>query len=200
MNQGAWIYVFLFAWLTISLVTAQAKPDLVLGAGMLSLPEGVLLDPNSDALNVVDTGNSRILRFDDRASLSASSVPSLIIGQRTLNSTALNAGRNTSALGLAQPGGACMDGLGGLWVADSLNNRVMLFVGVANSTVSGITAVLQLGQPTFQTSRANQGGSYPTAATLDNPASTRVENNTLWVADLRNNRFRKTINFPVSTR
>jgi len=136
---------------------------------LFSLPGGVL-DPSSDALYVVDTGNHRILRFDDRASLSASSVPSFIIGQRTLSSVAPNAGRNsTSTFGLDKPLGAYMDSQGHLWVADADNNRVMLFAGVTNATVNDINATIELWPTRFPNISCQSRGGRPNSHLSEQP-------------------------------
>ena len=164
---------------------SQYSPDLVLGAGVFNGPEGVAVDPNSDALFVVDTNNNRILRFNNRGSLIPGSPPDFVFGQ---NSTSATVNASTSQFTLTGPHSAWVDSAGFLWVADSGSNRVVWFL--ANASVLPVNVTGVLGQTTFAAHRANQGSTTPARNSMYQPAGVTVDlNGTLWVSDTNNNRY-----------
>jgi DNA-binding beta-propeller fold protein YncE len=96
-----------------------------------------------------------------------------VLGQPDFTSTALGA----SLAQLAGPIGCALDTSGNLWIADSLNNRVLRFPGAA-SLEDGAPADLSLG-----------GFAGISATNMFRPAAVLVDAaGTLWVADTLNHR------------
>jgi secreted PhoX family phosphatase len=89
----------------------------------------------------------------------------------------------TSQSGLNQPDGLAFDSSGNLWVADSINNRVLEFAK-GNGFASDQKASLVLGQSNFGNSGSSDGaaGMYqPEGLAFDSTGD-------LWVAELLNAR------------
>jgi|HubBroStandDraft_1064217.scaffolds.fasta_scaffold06493_2 uncharacterized protein (TIGR03437 family) len=188
------------------LVVTNVNPNFAVNGGLYQ-PEGVALDTTGSTpiLYVADTGNNRILAWKNATSstLANQQPPNLIIGQPDACSTlpAINGG-------LDSPTGLVVDSKGNLYVADSLNNRVLRYpapfssssvascpVGTATS-VSSVKPDIVLGQADMFTSRSpNQGVSvsaktlylgsggsyYPAALALDASGN-------LYVSDAGNDR------------
>ena len=76
------LFFFLFIG-GISFSTTQHSPDLVLGVGTFNTPVAVSVDPDSDALFVVDSLNDRVLRFDNRGGLTTASTFDFVFGQNS---------------------------------------------------------------------------------------------------------------------
>jgi len=173
------LLLFLFALHIPHSCASQYSYDLVLGVGNFSSPSGVNVDPNSDALFVVDTNNNRVLRFNNRSALTNTSTPDFVFG--------VNAFAPTSS-SLQQPIAAWVDAAGRLWVADKGYNRVLGFQ--ANTTQDPPTSFVQLGQNSSTSSQVNQG-SAPSANTLNLPKGLTVDSSGLylWVSDSGNNRY-----------
>ncbi len=78
---------------------------------------------------------------------------------------------------------------GELFVADSMNHRVMVFD--APNAMTGAFALAVLGQPSFTEGKANLGGALPSASSLNLPTSVHVVDGAsrwLWIADSGNHR------------
>jgi len=168
---------------------AFGQPDLTTGtsntgglsATSLNGPTGIAIDANG-ALWVADTGNNRVLRFDAATAVSvtgATTTADQVIGQA--NFTTSTSG--TTLTTLNGPRGVFVDASGNLWVADSLNNRVLRFDAVT-SLGNGATATRVLGQANGTTSTA-----ATTQAGMSNPSALALDaSGNLWVADTGNNR------------
>ena len=141
------------AWLFsahILLVWGSLSADLELGKSIFSAPASVAVDPNSDALYVSDSLNARVLRFDNRNTLTSSSMPTMAFGQASLNGTLNNLNQSTpSSEGLSQPRGVFVDDAGTLWVTDAENSRVVWYKNAAAITTMPHIADGFLGQPNF---------------------------------------------------
>jgi uncharacterized repeat protein (TIGR01451 family) len=124
--------------------------------------------------------------FGCEATLSAAPMADLVIGQASFSGTSCNRGLSSaSAITLCTPWGVAFDGLGNLFVADTGNNRVLVFRApywidtVADAVV---------GQPDL-TSRLCNGGGTATAATLCSPNGITLDAaGNLYVADTGNHR------------
>ena len=130
----------------------------------------------------VADGN-RLLRFDAAAGKPNGANADGVLGQPDfISNTAV-----VSQSGLNSPFGVYTDSFNRLYVADTLNNRVMIFNGAA-SLLNGANAANVLGQSDFLTGTANTGGL--SASSLQNPQSVFFFENTtsLFVADTINNR------------
>lgn len=180
-------------------VTNAATPDVVvgqtdlttgtnnqggIGANTLGTPAGVYSDGTK--LIIADQGNQRVLIYN---SIPTSNKPSadVVVGQAGFSSNGLNQGGNPSANTLSSPRGVWVSN-GRLFVGDQSNNRVLVFNSVP--TANNASADLVIGQSSFTTNSANQGGSVA-ANTLGSPSSNSVlvVNDTLFVTDVSNNRI-----------
>jgi DNA-binding beta-propeller fold protein YncE len=87
-------------------------------------PKDVAID-SSERLWVVDYANNRVLWFDNAASKANGTNADGVLGQPDFTSST----RATSQNGMSGPVGLAVDSADRLWVADSFNTRVLLFVG-----------------------------------------------------------------------
>lgn len=113
-----------------------------------------------------------------------------VLGQADFASGAANAGGGPTASSLNEPRGLAIDRVSGrLFVADSLNHRVLSWPSAAAFT-NGQAADIVLGQPDFTSNAINQGGANPTARTLNGPKSVATDSaGRLYVADSLNVRI-----------
>jgi NHL repeat len=140
-------------------------------------PAGIAVDA-SDNLWVADTGNNRVLEFSPPYINGAS----LVIGQSNFTDNQCV----TSATGLCQPEGVSLDPSGNLWVADTLNNRVLQYTRPFSS---GEAAHIVLGQTNFNNNGYNGGYDFTQWNTLANPSSVVFDGSgNLWIADTQNDR------------
>jgi len=168
----------------VTRVRSDLSPSLTYGASIFNLPGGVAIDPHSDAIYVVDSGNNRVLRFDNRSSLTTSSTPDMVFGQPSLTSVLVNmGGGSASDQGFNNPFDAWMDNDGTLWVADVGNSRVVWFNNARTITTPPGTADGALGQSSF-----TGASSTDTRQGLAGPSGVFGLDNVLWVADTANNR------------
>lgn len=138
----------------------------------------------SGNLWVSDTGNNRVLLFSSIASASAGASASLVLGQSSfLTSTSAP----TTQASLKGPTGITFGPLGSVYVADTGNNRVLIY---ETATSSGASATLVLGQPDFTSS-----GAAASQTGLSAPTGISYSNFLLWAADKTNNRV---INYVLS--
>jgi RHS repeat-associated protein len=157
------------------------QPDLTsratsLTATGMNAPRGLAFDATGNRLFVADTGYHRVLIFDVAAITNGEAAVN-VLGQTsfTAGSSGLAQNRLNGAQGVAFAGTL-------LYVADTANNRVMVF-DVASIT-NGENAVHVLGQSNFTTSTA---GTSQTK--LRSPRGVAVGgSNRLFVADTTNNR------------
>jgi len=166
---------------------ANVNPPPTIDADTMNAPSGVVVD-STGHLWVADTGNNRVLRFDNAATLAPPSaaptnteglVANGVLGQ--LNFVTNIAG--TSQRNMSAPVALAVDSQGSLYVADSVNNRVLQFTNPAGK-INGANADGLIGQTNY-----NSGAVGTTASTLNNPVDVMVDSDSnLWVADANNNR------------
>ena len=116
-----------------------------LAQNRLNSPRGATLSGN--LLFVGDTSNNRVMVFDVAAITNGENAVN-VLGQTTFTTSTAA----TSQTGLSSPRGAVVDGSNRLFVADTTNNRIMVF-DVASIT-DGEAAINVLGQSTFTTAAA----------------------------------------------
>lgn len=120
----------------------------------------------------------------------------VVVGQTAFGAT----GSACSATGLNGPESIFTEG-GKLFVADSLNNRVLIYNAIPSS--NGASPDLVLGQSSFTScayNDANQDGATdtPSASTLYYPTDVWTDGTVLIVADSDNNRVLVWNSFPTS--
>jgi sugar lactone lactonase YvrE len=145
-----------------------------------------ICDPNSATFDVngnlwlADTDGDRILRFSPPFT---NNMPAnMVIGQRDLTTSICGNDAQT----LCHPRDLGLDAFGNLWVVDSDNNRVLVFLAPLSSSE---TASLVIGQPDFTSKHCNRGSSTPAADTLCGPKGMALDSSgNLWVAEDDNSR------------
>jgi sugar lactone lactonase YvrE len=150
----------------------------------LCTPVGITFD-SSAVLYVADSANHRVLGYRKPVKGGSADVE---YGQPAATAFTSNSPNNggISASTLFGPTGIGFVSTN-LWVADTQNSRVLMFKRTFH--VNGEAASTVLGQPDFVSSTPNQGGSTPTAATLDFPQGIVTNiGGSLWVGDTSNNR------------
>ena len=155
-------------------------------ANGLNQPRGVYADGTH--LIVADSGNNRVLVYNLPVSTNQSAVA--VIGQTGFGVGTANQGLAAAANNtMSGPRGVYEDGNGELFVADTNNNRVLVFGSVP--VTNNASAVSVIGQLDMASTIANQnlGGAY--LNTLDLPEGVWVNNSgapPLWVSDTANSR------------
>lgn len=130
-----------------------------------------------------DAGNHRVLIYNSIPAASNASAD-VVVGQATMNGSGANQGGATAAYTLNSPYAVCTDG-SKLLVADSLNNRVLVYNSIPAANNAG--ANVAVGQADLTSSSANQGGSVR-GYTLNNPHGVYVYGTYLLIADSGNHR------------
>ncbi|HUJ79970.1 MAG TPA: Ig-like domain-containing protein, partial [Nitrospiria bacterium] len=155
-------------------------------ASSLCYPMGIAVDDLGN-LYVADTGNSRVLEYDNP--FTTDTVADVVLGQPNFTSNLVNnGGVSASSLWISSGwGGVAVDGVGNVYVADSLNNRVLIYNAPLSS---GAAASVVIGQKNFSSNSPNDGGAtVPSAASLRTPTGVAVDTGgNLYVADSANHR------------
>jgi DNA-binding beta-propeller fold protein YncE len=148
----------------------------------MNLPFGAFLD-SSGRLWVADFGNSRVLRFDDAANKADGADADGVLGQANFDTIEPVCAQNR----MINPRGISLDPDGRLYVADSLNNRILVFEAAAG-LADGAAASLVLGQSNFTTCTFNTGGLNEYS--LNSPSGVFFDPalSVLWVVDSANQR------------
>jgi len=145
----------------------------------LFAPSGIAVESNGD-LFVADSGNNRVLHYPRPVEQSGRITPDNVLGQADFTSADAS---TPNAASFSAPGGLAIGPNGNLFVADSVNNRVLEF---ASGVKSGASALRVYGQTSFTTS------ALPTpvsAETLSAPQGLAVDKSyNLYVADAGANR------------
>jgi DNA-binding beta-propeller fold protein YncE len=150
----------------------------------LTTPSGVAVDPLSGKVFVADQGNNRVLRYASRSALKSGATPEVVFGQVNFSGSAANMGlANPAQDSLSSPQDVFVDAAGRLWIADTGNNRVVMFENAAN-LFNAPFADRVYGQPNFVTAIP-----LATATALAGPRGLCVDPaGTLWVADTGSHR------------
>lgn len=150
----------------------------------LRFPRGIFVD-NEGTLWVCDTGNHRVLWFDDAANL-PEFYPRAdgVLGQ-SLFTTANNPSTSTQS-SMDGPNDCVVESDGTLWVADINDHRVLRFDNAAMKS-NGSNADGVLGQDDYVSSSPS---SSPVADEFEFPTCLAInDGGELWVADVGNNRI-----------
>ena len=179
----------ILVWNSIPKIS-QTPPDFVLGqitftattsgtsASKLNSPFASVAT-DGQRLVVSDTFNNRVLVWNQIPSTNGAAAD-VVLGQSDFTQTAANRGGSVSANTFNNPCGALILN-SKLYVADSLNNRILVWNSLAFT--NGQSADVVLGQSLFTTSTAAQGSSG-----LSEAVSISTDGTGLAVADRANNR------------
>lgn len=165
----------------------------------LNKPAAVAVDPTTGKVFVADHDNNRILRFASQTALKNGANAEAVFGQVNFSSVLANqdGGAQPAQTSLSGPSDIFVDEAGRLWVADTNNNRVLMFLAASSLFSAPIYADRVFGQPDFSTALP-----APTASTLAGPMGVNVDSlGTLWVADTGSHRvvgFKKAANAVVN--
>ena len=151
-------------------------------------PTGLAVD-NSDNLIVADTGNNRVLKYD--TPLATDTVADMVFGQRgSFTDSGCNSdtgGGLPTANDLCAPTGVALDGSDNLFVADSVNNRVLEYNAPLTTTANQV-----FGQGGDFTSGDCNGDTFDIGSSADDlctPTDVAIDPaNNLYVADTGNGR------------
>ncbi len=147
-------------------------------ATTLFYPRALAVDASGN-LWVADWDNSRVLRYDNAATISSGAAASAVLGQTSFTTKTYSASSTT----LHNPTGVFASGTT-LWVADAGNNRVLRFDNAA-SKANGGSADAVFGQPDFTGAAAGLS-----ATQFNGPAQLYVDGaDNLWVVDALNDRL-----------
>jgi len=141
-------------------------------------------------LAVADTDNNRVLIWLNLPTRDGQPAD-VVVGQGDFRSNGINfggAGATPSAKGLRSPQGLWIQD-GKLYIADTQNNRVLIFNSIPRS--NGATADLVLGQPNFTSfvqSDLVQATLKATPTNMLSPVSVSSDGRKLFVSDLGHNR------------
>lgn len=132
---------------------------------------------------VADNFNNRVLLFS-HVPTGNGTAANYALGQATLNA---HVAGNGTATEMYEPQGVCFAGTT-LVVADSGNNRVLLFSPMP--AANGAAALYVVGQSQFATGATviNAGGSGPSTVGLNFPTAVASDGTRLFIADTDNNR------------
>jgi uncharacterized protein (TIGR03437 family) len=168
---------------------------LVAAPNNLRLPTAVA----SDGVHVVvaDTNHNRVLIWN-RIPATNNAPADVVVGQANFVGSALPAGGAPTAKSMRGPQGVWIQN-GRLYVADTQNNRVLIYNQIP--TANGAAADVVLGQPNFTTATEANLASQTTTATasnLLNPVAVSSDGIHLFVTDLGYNRVLIWNNIPTS--
>lgn len=178
------------------------QPDFVTGTalvtptqGSLASPTSIAVDPTTGKFFVADSANNRVLRYTSAEAFVSGAGAETVFGQLDFVSASSGLSQTT----MNTPSAVVVDSNGTLWVADTVNNRVLEFLSASSLTndgTTGIEADAVFGQAypsgvtnfTSNVAGTTQGGmSGPHGLALDSAGS-------LYVADSTNNRVLKFTN------
>lgn len=163
-------------------------------ASALFGPRAATLLSDHGPLWIADTGHHRLLGYPDRPKRD-NEAAAWVLGQPDFESEGRNALGPASALTMNVPVGVIAWPGGGLAVADSWNNRVLVWKRAPES--SGVPADFVLGQLDFEGQEPNHGGRSARADSMHWPFALLVYRDRLYVADAGNRRILGWRSLPV---
>lgn len=145
-------------------------------------PAGVCVDQNG-TLWVADSYNNRVLRFDNATNKPNGADADGVLGQVDFNSRISRATRSN----LSKPVDVAIDISGRLYIADSTNDRILIFDNAANK-LNGANANRVLGQENYTDKRHTVGINRLNSGSR---SSLAIDNNNgwLWHSDQGNSRI-----------
>lgn len=140
-------------WMGSESAGGLAIPDAMPKANQMYAPRGVWLD--DERLIIADTGNHRVLIWNDASSLVSHGDADLVLGQADFTSEGAQAGGRGPAGGMRLPTGVIVHD-GRLIVADAWNHRILVWDEVPTS--SDRRPDMILGQADATSVDENRGG------------------------------------------
>ncbi|MDA0206417.1 MAG: NHL repeat-containing protein [Acidobacteria bacterium] len=137
----------------LTFTSTTANPGGV-SAGTLRGPSDLAFDADGN-LWISDTLNHRVLGYTNASLDDETPIATVVLGQFDFGAAGINAGGSVSAAGLRNPAALAFGPAGTLYVADSLNSRVLAFDGPFST---GKSASRVIGQTSFTTSSASAAG------------------------------------------
>lgn len=157
--------------------TSNTPNNPAVNAASLYFPSYMVLD-SGGRLYVADWYNNRVLEYDSPLT---SQSATHVFGQA--GNFATNACNSVSPTSLCAPTGVALDASGRLYVADSGNNRVVVY----DSPLTSQSAARVFGQPNLTSNGANSGG--VSASSLSQPYGVALDGaGRLYVVDTSNYR------------
>jgi sugar lactone lactonase YvrE len=154
-------------------------------ASSLDEPSAIVIDPVTRKVFVADRDNDRVLRYASAESLANGASAEVVFGQPRFSESDPAVAPNIER-GMNQPNGLFLDRKGRLWVADSGNNRVLMFESASFQSIQPFPDRV-FGQLDFT---ENLAATPPTARSMRSPRGVWVDaNDRLWVVDASNNRI-----------
>ena len=168
------------------------QPDFTTTTENLAASSSALRQPTavaSDGVHVViaDTNHNRVLIWN-RIPTVNNQPADVVVGQADFNSSTLPAGNTPTAKSMRGPQGVWIQN-GRLYVADTQNNRVLIYNHIPAS--NGVAADVVLGAPNFTTfvqPDLTQQTTDASATNMLNPVSVTSDGVRLFVTDLGYNR------------
>jgi uncharacterized protein (TIGR03437 family) len=155
-----------------------------LGTQTLAAPQGLYIDQASN-LYVADTGANRVLIFSNtQVAPPVGAAATYVIGHGNFSG-------GSGGTSMKAPVGIGVDGNGQIYVADTGNNRVLMFPSLILLPVGGGVATGVVGQPNLSSTAANWDGQngLSSADALSAPAGIYLDRQgTLYVGDTGNSR------------
>jgi len=163
-------------------MTTAVRPTQV-SAQTLAAPQGIAVDPAGN-LYATDAGANRVLIFPNTQNAPvAGTAAAFVIGQASFG---------TSGGGsLKTPTGVSVDSSGSIYVADSGNNRVLIYPSLLSLPLAGGTPTSVAGQQSAAGTAANYNSpdGLATPEGLSSPVGVYIDRqDTLYVGDAGNNR------------
>lgn len=160
-------------------------------------PRGAFLAGDDGPLWVADTGHHRLLGWRSRPRQDGTPAD-WVLGQPDFQTEGRNAGLDrATARTMNMPTGVHRFGDRGLMVADSWNNRVLIWSSAP--TLGGAEPDLILGQASPEAQEPNRGTDQPRADTMHWPFAALVVDGRLYVADAGNRRILGWRSLPTET-
>jgi sugar lactone lactonase YvrE len=161
------------------------RPQAAASSFTIGAPEDIAIDPVNQKLFISDSVNNRVLRYSNYDSFKIGQSAEAVFGQPNFefNSPA------TTELGMKSPRGIFFDQQGRLWVADTGNDRILMFENASGPDANQPDKVF--GQPDFITSNLTRDrwGPKDPSSFLAQPQDICMDSSDrLWVADTSNNR------------